>query len=324
MPWHIVNDHPDCSGYAVVKDSDDSVAGCHKTEAEAKKQMAALYAKEPMMKSLDLAPPARLPFPVTRAVAAPVEAEGEGMPTIRGHFSTFGDWYEVDSLLEGHFLERVGPRAFDKTISESRGQMKVLYDHGQDPQIGNKVLGPIEDLRTDNVGPAYTVPLFDTSYNRDLAPGLKAGVYGSSFRFTVEKDDWNRNAQRSTHNPDGIDERTITEARVFEFGPVTFPANPKATVGARSTTDTFYRRNRDPEQFEALLRSAQVARTPSDDGAATPSDEPPVDTQEETPPEPSQPDTPTIEPDGAADKHSVTITKRFRNREDYLAWLSRA
>lgn len=241
-------------------------------------------------------PPARLPFPVTRAVAAAIEtrAAGDGgMPTMVGHFSTFGDWYEVDSMFEGHFLERVGTRAFDKTIAESRDQMKVLYDHGQDPQIGNKVLGSIEDLRTDKVGPAYTVPLFDTSYNRDLAPGLEAGAYGSSFRFTVEKDVWDHSPEVSETNPDAIPERTITEARVFEFGPVTFPANPNATAGVRSTTDTFYRRSRDPEAFETLLRTAHSARTPVRAGAAAPSDEPPGDTPPE---EPSPPDTPRIEP----------------------------
>jgi hypothetical protein len=46
MPWHISNDHGDCDGWAVVKDSDGSVAGCHDSEQEAKKHMAALYANE--------------------------------------------------------------------------------------------------------------------------------------------------------------------------------------------------------------------------------------------------------------------------------------
>ena len=49
--------------------------------------------------------------------------------------------------------------------------MRVLFEHGMDPQIGNKVLGPIEDLGEDKRGAYYTVPLLDTSYNRDLAPG---------------------------------------------------------------------------------------------------------------------------------------------------------
>ncbi len=237
-------------------------------------------------------PPARLPFPVTRAQASAIEtqAEPDAMPTMVGRFSTFGDWYEVDSMLEGHFLERVGERAFEKTISESRSQMKVLYDHGQDPQIGNKILGPIEDLRSDA---SYKVPLFDTSYNRDLRPGLEAGVYGSSFRFTVEKDQWDQSPTRADHNPMGLPERTITEARVYEFGPVTFPANPNATAGVRSTTDAYYKRSRDPEQFETLMRSAQAARTPNRIGVAAAPVEPPITTPE---PEPVRSDTQASDP----------------------------
>jgi hypothetical protein len=49
MPWHVAHDIEGCSGYAVVKDADSEIEGCHETEAEAMKQMAALYANEPMM-----------------------------------------------------------------------------------------------------------------------------------------------------------------------------------------------------------------------------------------------------------------------------------
>jgi HK97 family phage prohead protease len=47
MPWHIEEGYESCSGFAVIKDSDGSVAGCHETEEAAKKQLAALYASEP-------------------------------------------------------------------------------------------------------------------------------------------------------------------------------------------------------------------------------------------------------------------------------------
>lgn len=49
MPWHKVHGHSGCTDdepWAVVKDSDGSVAGCHATEKEADDQLAALYAAE--------------------------------------------------------------------------------------------------------------------------------------------------------------------------------------------------------------------------------------------------------------------------------------
>lgn len=232
------------------------------------------------MDTLREAPPASLPFAILRALpdGMALRSEAGTMPTLIGRFATFGDWYEIDSWMEGHFLESLKRGAFAKTIAESRDQMKVLFDHGMDPQIGNKVLGPIASLSEGREGPDYEVPLLDTSYNRDLVPGLEASVYGASFRFQVIKDQWDMEPKRSDHNPDGVPERVITEARVYEFGPVTFPANPNATAGVRSLTDRFYEhlRSKSPETFADVLRSAQSRRTPAGPttGAATPSDEP--------------------------------------------------
>lgn len=241
-----------------------------------------------MLDELRNAPPARLPLDILRAVTPKkqpigVRAADSGMPTMTGYFSVFNVWYEVESWMEGHFLERVAPRAFAKTIAEFSDQMVVLFNHGMDPQIGDKALGPIESLAEDRVGPAYVVPLIDTDYNRELVPGLEAKLYGSSFRFKVIKDSWNMAPEPSDYNPTGLPERTIEEAQVFEFGPVTFPANPAAPSGLRSLTDRFYEhlRSRSPEQFEDTLRSVQTARTPagSTTGAATPTGEPPTGTR---------------------------------------------
>jgi hypothetical protein len=46
MPWHIEDEHPECEGYAVVKDSDGEVEGCHRTRAQAERQLAALNIAE--------------------------------------------------------------------------------------------------------------------------------------------------------------------------------------------------------------------------------------------------------------------------------------
>jgi len=187
------------------------------------------------------------------------------MPTMVVEFSKFNTWYEINSYFEGNFLERTVAGAFKKTIRENRDNIKVLYDHGHDYHIGNKVLGPIKTLREDPVtGPVAEVQLLDTSYNRDLLPGLEAGVYGSSFRFRVVKEEWNEDPGRSDHNPDGIPERTIKEVRLYEFGPVTFPANPDSTAGVRGLTDDYYGRvrMRNPEMVEDLVARAKQLHLP--------------------------------------------------------------
>ena len=51
MPYHIgPKGSYGCKGYPVVKDADGKVIGCHTTETDAKKQLAALYINEPQAK----------------------------------------------------------------------------------------------------------------------------------------------------------------------------------------------------------------------------------------------------------------------------------
>lgn len=49
MPWHVSKGHsgcPDAKPYAVIKETDGSVEGCHPTRTEANDHMRALYANE--------------------------------------------------------------------------------------------------------------------------------------------------------------------------------------------------------------------------------------------------------------------------------------
>lgn len=193
--------------------------------------------------------------------AVELRAAGEGaestMPTLTGHFAVFNTWTEINSVYEGRFLERIAPGAFKKTFRENGDAMRVLFQHGRDPQIGDKPLGPIEALEEDERGAYYEVPLLDTDYNRELVPGLEAELYGSSFRFAVIKESLNKAPKRSAHNPEGLPERTVTEAKVHEFGPVTFPAYTNATAGVRSLTDAyvFDQFVREPERLAELIES---------------------------------------------------------------------
>jgi len=204
---------------------------------------------------------------LVRALGGALELrdDDQGAPRLVGHFARFNEWAEIDSVFEGHFLERVAPGAFKKSIAENRDAIKVLFQHGQDPQIGDKPLGRADVLREDDVGPYYEVPMLDVGYVRELLPGLRAGLYGASFRFSVQRETFDRNVEKSEHNPEGLPERTLKEVALREFGPVTFPAYAGATAGVRSMTDDFmlarYRRALATEQrmdVEDLSTLAQM------------------------------------------------------------------
>ena len=178
------------------------------------------------------------------------DSTGDGN-TMVGHFAVFDQWTEIHSFFEGDFLERIAPGAFKDTFRSKAGQIRVLYEHGGDPQIGNKPLGTPEVLREDKTGAYYEVGLFDASYVNDLKPAIRAGALGASFRFKVTGEEWVTPSQASVDNPMKLDERTITAVELYEFGPVTFPAYADASAGLRSRTDEFIEHFLSDPQFVA-------------------------------------------------------------------------
>jgi hypothetical protein len=298
MPWHLSNNEPGCSGWAVVKDSDGEVVGCHPSRRKALAQIAALNAnvKEAKMETK------ALEFPradLYRALAPPaahfeLREEGEGKPsTLVGHFARFNEWTEIDSWFEGRFMERVLPGAFLDSF-EARTP-KITFNHGRDPDLGDKLLGHPVAVREDDIGGAYEAPLLD-GVPPLLVSGLRADAYGSSFRFSVDDDDIVNKPEASEHNPERLPERSIVKASVFEVGPVTFPAYVNATAGVRSLTDEF-RPAAETVAELARKRPAELARMIEDalkDAGIKP--------------EPAPKPAPAV--------------RRFRTREEWLQWMS--
>lgn len=198
--------------------------------------------------------------------------EGDGSLLV-GYAAVFNKWTEIDSW-EGRFKERIAPGAFRKTLAERGAQVKVLFNHGMDPSIGDKPLGKPTRMEEDSRGLAVEVPLDDTSYNADIKALLRSGALdGMSFRMTVVQEDWDKLDGKKGQLP----ERTIREVRLYEFGPVTFPAYNATKAGVRA---------HGPVAFEAW-RSANDAPKTSDlartDGGEDPTDAPTL-TDEQDPP----------------------------------------
>lgn len=262
-------------------------------------------------------------------------AEDGSGPTMAGHFAVFDNWTEIDSSWEGNFMERIAPGAFAKSFRpEYRDRVKVLFQHGMDPQIGDKPLGRHVELREDEVGAYYEVPLLDARYVReDILPGLEAGLYGASFRFRVIREDLEKSPRESEGNPRALPERTIRELELYEFGPVTFPAYPAATAGVRSMTDAYVLRTifgrveSDPDRAHELLEALRAipditppvgaadkphpdeARSTDDDAGA----EPHLDSEERGEPTPEVPAVQSVQP---------PKRRRFQTRQEYLNWIS--
>lgn len=118
-----------------------------------------------------------------------------------------GGWMPADTM----FLRR---GTFKKSLAERFGEVRPLFNHGHDPTIGEKPLGKPDVIREDSYGLWTETPLLDTSWNDDIIELLKAGAI-DGMSLTWETLEW-----------DFIDDDAVevTQGRLFEYGPVTFPA----------------------------------------------------------------------------------------------------
>lgn len=226
------------------------------------------------------------PAPATDSVirmvarqAASLRAESDDVSsgrTLEGYAAVFNVWTEIDSWWEGRFLERLAPGAFDNTLAKRGDRVKVLFNHGYDPSIGDKPLGKPARMEPDETGLWTETPLARTSYNDDLIELLRdEAIDGMSFRFRVTEEQRNEDPDPSDDNPMGLPERTITGVDLYEFGPVTFPAYEATTAGVRSA-DLYRTYQQNPQGF-LLPRdagpTATVDEESTDDSRA---EEPPV------------------------------------------------
>jgi len=159
---------------------------------------------------------------------------------IVGYAAKFG----VNSLDLGDFQERIHPEAFG-IVSERRGRKKPLETRALWNHDANFPLARYPGTLTmsvDDVGLRYEFPVPDTTYGRDLASNIEAGIVkGSSFSFQVAP------GGESWSIEDGRSVRTVTRIdSLIDVGPVTFPAYPDADAKvAKRSYDAFLRSHRE-------------------------------------------------------------------------------
>lgn len=155
-----------------------------------------------------------------RFFSEPVQFRADDENVIEGYAAVFNK----DSEDFGGWHERIAPGAFKDVLSDNA---VALFNHDMNYVLGRN--GVNVTLSEDQNGLKYTVKLPDTSFAKDLRNLIKDGIiHQSSFAFTVSEQEWK-------HNDKQPSVRTIKKIkRLYDVSPVTTPAYPDASVGARS------------------------------------------------------------------------------------------
>ena len=173
-------------------------------------------------------PPAKIEYRAVATSVAPIEQRAEGdKNVITGYGAVFynsadpGTEYSIYSDM----VERIGPNAFDDALN--RDDVRGLFNHDSSMLLGRMGAKTLR-LAVDQTGLRYEIDMPDTSTGNDVMALIRRGdIFGSSFSFQVEE-------QLFSELPDGKMIRTIMKAKLFDVGPVTFPAYQSASTSARS------------------------------------------------------------------------------------------
>jgi uncharacterized protein len=171
--------------------------------------------------------------------------DGDGL-TLDGYGAVFGTPTRIDSW-EGTFDEEIARGAFKKSLSERTPVLQ--FDHGRHPMVGSIPLGSFESLSEDDHGLHVIARLHDNWMVQPVRDAIASkAIPGMSFRFQVVKDVWRTAAGAvipaakvddhlmlaDSRDESTIPKRSIREVRLFEVGPVVFPAYADTSVGVRS------------------------------------------------------------------------------------------
>lgn len=138
---------------------------------------------------------------------------------------TYDGTPDTEYELYEDYVERIMPGAFDRALAE-KDDVRGLFNHDPDNLLGRTSAGTMA-LAVDKKGLRYEIQPGDTTMARDVVEHIKRGdVDGSSFAFRVTDED--------IRKEDDVYIREISGVRLFDVGPVTYPAYTATTSGYRT------------------------------------------------------------------------------------------
>jgi HK97 family phage prohead protease len=180
-------------------------------------------------------------------------------PVVAGYAVVFDSWSET--MVDGRgrpFRERVAPTAFDRALG-ANPDVRALWNHNADFPLGRTRNGTLR-VQKDARGLRFELMAPATTWGRDAVESIRRGdVSGVSFAFSVKRengDTWEK------PGADGVAQRTLLDADLYEVSPVTFPAYPATSVGVRavSVPDFEESDSRAAGEIEADARGRAAAR----------------------------------------------------------------
>jgi Escherichia/Staphylococcus phage prohead protease len=148
-------------------------------------------------------------------------------PRIEGYGALFNE----ETVIYGMFRERILPGAFKDSIAND--DIRVAFNHSANAILG-RTTAKTATVEEDSKGLRYTAVPPDTQAGRDTVTSIKRrDITGSSFQFEVENDadeEWDDSPRKQGKLP----LRTIKRAKLWECGPVAWPAYESTTVSARA------------------------------------------------------------------------------------------
>lgn len=148
--------------------------------------------------------------------------DGVDENVIEGYAAVFNK----DSEDFGGWHERIAPGAFSDVLKDD---VVALFNHDMNLILGRN--GKNLTLSEDSTGLKYKVKLPDTGLAKDMRQLVKDEIISkSSFAFSVLEQEWKHSKKEGEPSV-----RTIKKIkRLYDVSPVTSPAYPDSSVGARS------------------------------------------------------------------------------------------
>lgn len=154
-----------------------------------------------------------------RVAKTRLESRSEGETgKIQGYAAVFfnaSDPENTQYAMWDDYFERIMPGAFDSALKDD--DVRCLYNHDPNQVLGRSLSNTLQ-LSVDDTGLFYTCDCPDTVVGRDVATLLNRNdVSGSSFSFEVIEAEYRE-------EEGGIWYREVTKVKLYDVGPVTFPA----------------------------------------------------------------------------------------------------